>query len=189
MPIAGYCLHIILSVSFESTKPVAVWEEISSIFSGEYSLFEGSLIYRRPALLASLRLAAKYTPHAFPASVATPQLSRGYYYASNVIVYRPPASSYGALMSQRYRLQAKRWEDLIRAVKLSIGREKLYSRRFMLIRLPIAAVIGLVGLSLPVLLSYFIYMAFHLDEPSFLMVSWAALILFVIFSLSGNEPA
>jgi cellulose synthase/poly-beta-1,6-N-acetylglucosamine synthase-like glycosyltransferase len=93
------------------------------------------------------------------------------YYASDVIAYTEPLPSLYRLMQKHYRLQL----DHLQALR---DRRRL---------VPFTVCAGLAALCVPVLLSYFIYLAVSLHEPTFLLLSWVALSVWLLTAIWGDQ--
>ncbi|HEX4774583.1 MAG TPA: glycosyltransferase family 2 protein [Candidatus Saccharimonadales bacterium] len=122
----------------------------------------------------------------------SPLLSRGggqlrAAYAADAPIYGPTLSFYG-LAQQAYRQQLNRLRLLMTAPRQALsGGRSSYSKLTIWLGLAFAAVLNLTALTLPLFLTYFIYLAFSLHQPAFLVVSWMVLSLFMLFSIWDDE--
>jgi cellulose synthase/poly-beta-1,6-N-acetylglucosamine synthase-like glycosyltransferase len=109
------------------------------------------------------------------------------YYASDAVIYTDSATSFWGLLNQRYYLQLRRLQALQEQVQLVIKNSSEYTRFLKWFRLPLALCIGIVGLFVPILLSYVIYVALELHEPNLLILSWATLGILLLMAIWGDE--
>ncbi len=97
-------------------------------------------------------------------------------YASDAVVrYRPNSLFYG-LMRLQYQAQAEDFRSFWRQRRLSAW-----------LRLSLALCNGLITLLLPIVVSYFIYMAIALREPAFFVLSLIITAGLVLFAIWGDE--
>jgi cellulose synthase/poly-beta-1,6-N-acetylglucosamine synthase-like glycosyltransferase len=154
-------------------------EKFTSVSNSDYAASGEGAIYRRDVFLnsSSSRL-----------SVARPgNKNVRSYYASDVVAYTEPLPSFYALLKQRYRLQLSRLQALRDQRQLIFTRDSDYTKFLTWFRLPFAICVGAVSLFVPILLSYFIYMAVELHEPTLLILSWVILGIFLLFAVWGDE--
>jgi cellulose synthase/poly-beta-1,6-N-acetylglucosamine synthase-like glycosyltransferase len=109
------------------------------------------------------------------------------YYASDAVIYTKPVSSLFGLIKQRYRLQQSRLQALRNLRQLAFRRRRDYPKSLIWFRLPFAAIVGLTALFLPLLLTYFIYVAVRLHEPTLFLLSWVTLAVLLLLAVWGDE--
>ena len=109
------------------------------------------------------------------------------YYASDVIANTEPLQSFYGLLRQTYRWQLGRLQALRHQRRLFFSRDGGYSNFLTWFGLPLALCAGITSLFVPLLLSYFIYLAVKLHEPTFFILSWVILSLFLLLSVWGDE--
>ena len=156
-------------------------QKANGFFNSAYSGGHEPIIYRRPILAELLR----------SKRLASPLITLGdkklrLNYASDVVMYCH-ALSFGGLVKQYYQEQLWRIRLLIQARGMFLTDNERFSRRFTHLRLPLAAVFSLAAFIAPLLLAYFTYLAVSLHQPEFLVISWAGLVLFLLFAIWEDE--
>ncbi len=106
----------------------------------------------------------------FRRSVASPPgLAKGQFYASDVLIYKPPARSILKAYKQYLSHQLRRLEGSLASL-LNIGRQQPW----LLPKAAISLLAGVLRLSAPIFIGYFIYLAVWLKYPLPLALSWTA---------------
>ncbi len=159
-------------------------KKAASVFGGGYSGLGEDAIYRRSMLLAPRKPGRSA---ANERDKQQPSEARGRsHYASDVIVYAAPFRSFYGLMRHYYGRQLSKVATLRQAVR-SAARAGGYGGLVAWLRLLAALCTGLVALSVPLLLSYFVYMAIGLHEPDLLFVSGGLLSIVLVAAIWGEE--
>jgi hypothetical protein len=140
--------------------------KLRSLLKIEPVLAAGTALYRREVLLSTRKQRS--------------EPSRAYY-ASNAVAYTEPVQSLGGLLKQHYLRQRAYVQTLPRQRRA--GLRPVVGWFQVVFGLCTMAVAGLV----PVWVSYFVYLAFSLHEPTFLVLSWVALAILLLFAVWGDE--
>jgi glycosyltransferase involved in cell wall biosynthesis len=146
---------------------------------------------------ANLQPASVYTNSALTRLLKMPQITSALLqlgdktlrqnYAADVIAYIPAATlrqligSY--LMQKRNQLSA-----LLGSYRLLINKQNPDHSVFLVwLRYPLSILFATASLIAPVVTAYFIYLAFSLRQPAFLMVLWSAVGLFLIYTVLEDD--
>ncbi len=108
------------------------------------------------------------------------------YYAVDAVLSVPPPRSFSRLLKQHYGRQRNRTR-IIAASRLLFSINSDYTKLLTWFRLPLAAFMGLAAILAPVLLTYFVYLAFKLHQPDFLVLSWIMLAMLLVFTIWGDD--
>jgi hypothetical protein len=100
------------------------------------------------------------------------QIYPAVHYVHDARLYVPSVKSTFGLIKQRYNLQLYRLKSF-----------QNLNRRLM----PVTLTIGLVATLLPLVLGYFLYLALRLQQPSFLLISWALLSGWLLLAIWDDE--
>lgn len=166
------------------------FQKFNSISNTDYAATADGIIYRRAVLnqllpKGSQKSSAAASPH--PPMLRLGNRNIRLRYASDVVIYAAPLVSFYALAHERYLLQLRRLETLKSYRRLFFTRNSAYSKFLTWFRLPLAVCVGVAALCIPVLLTYFIYLAVRLHQPALYGISWALLTLFTVFAVWGDE--
>jgi hypothetical protein len=101
-------------------------------------------------------------------------------YAHNLNIFCSPVSSFTRLYSEQ---QGRLRQHIV----LSLRSLRQPARPKQLLRLPAALLSGFIALLMPILITYFIYLAVRLREPSLLLISWGVLIGLLVISTWGDQ--
>lgn len=149
-------------------------KKFASVSNSDYTPVGETALYRREAFVAlSKKPALNQAVHP--------------YYASDVMAYVEPQTSFYKLLRQHYRWQLGNLQALWTRRRLFFRHRAGHSRFLTWFRLPLAACAGIISLFVPLLLSYFIYVAISLREPSLLILSWASLGILLLLAIWGDE--
>jgi cellulose synthase/poly-beta-1,6-N-acetylglucosamine synthase-like glycosyltransferase len=160
-------------------------QKFSSISNSEYRLtLEGAIC--RPWAFSALLAAPKKAASKKRLDTLGNKKIRTYF-ASDVIMDSDALPSFGKLLQQRYRLQRQRLQSIIAHRRIVFSRSTDYTTFLTYFRLPFAACVAAVTLCAPPLLCYFIYLAVHLEEPTLLFVSCAALAALLVLAIWGEQ--
>ncbi len=168
-------------------------KKFSSVSNSEYmESYEGAICTRNAFNMLAGKSPTKTQQNADMTAIAVPNVMHGNRhvlscYASNAIVYTEPLPSFWAFLKQRYTLQLSRCLALKSQRKLFFSRSPDYSKFLTWFRLPFSAVIGLTALIVPILVSYFLYLALRLHQPAFFMVTLTLLSIFMVFAVFEDE--
>jgi cellulose synthase/poly-beta-1,6-N-acetylglucosamine synthase-like glycosyltransferase len=160
-------------------------DKLNSAFNVYYDYGE-SAVYRTEIFNRLLKLGVKNHAYIMPALAVSNKNDRGVY-ASDVTINTPALLSIEDLITKRYRQQYGRLQALIAGKHKFFTFSQDYTKSLTWFRLPYALAVGISSLFVPVILTYFIYMAASLHEPTFLIVTWAILSVLVVFSIWGEE--
>lgn len=164
-------------LTFLSQRP----KKFASITGSEY-LVEQAAIYRRDTFLDLYKATAKQR-HGEAAGLSFGNKRVRTYYASDVIINTPPQVSLYRLLKHQYGLQQWRLQVLVADRRLFFAHAADYAKFLTWFRLPFAVCVGAAAAALPILLGYFMYLAFGLHEPTLLLVSAATLGIFLLFAI------
>lgn len=147
--------------------------------SGAIRFIETDLIGSAPALTILLKKASQVSSGSSTFSFST--LSTRSLYASDVLIdYQSPTSFY-KLWEQNYMLLLSR---MLENVKLqSLKQAKLKQVAYTII----VSILELVLVVAPAMVTYFIYLAIKLQEPTLLIATVAALSVFILSALVDDE--
>lgn len=165
-------------------------KKFASVSNSDYLFNVADSVYRRDVFMS----VAKTTQTVGVGTLTSPiaQLKLGNikarpYYANDAVVYNAQMSSFSRLLRQRYRLQRNRTHALRLQRKLVFKNSSDYSKFLTLFRLPLAMCVGIAALFIPVLLSYFVYLAVELREPTLLILSWLILGILLLIAIWGDD--
>lgn len=165
-------------------------KQFNSTFNVEYITQTNSTIYTRLALQQLLR-PTKNQPKS-RAQLGLPALRLGnkdmyYRFASDAVVYHEPYGSSRGLVQQRYQLQLARMLALWRYRRLFFRRDRRYTTFLTWFRLPCALITGMTALLVPVLATYFLYLALSLRQPALLLAACGAVSILMVSAIWGDE--
>jgi cellulose synthase/poly-beta-1,6-N-acetylglucosamine synthase-like glycosyltransferase len=100
-------------------------------------------------------------------------------YGHNVIIHAQPVTSFGELYVSQQRWLRQHLQVSWQALR--------HPAKPQLLRLPTALLGGFTALLTPIIVSYFIFLAVQLREPTLLLVSWAVLIGLLVIAAWGDQ--
>jgi|GEM_PF-3143368 len=165
--------------------------KFNSVSNSAYEI-SGPALYRRQTLATGLKAASGIGLSRTNDGISLPILKLGnkaspYHYAADVVVHRQPQASFYKLCKHYYQLQAGRLQSLKAQRGLFFSRDVGYTKFLTWFRLPFAVCVGITGLFIPLLMSYFVYLALSLHEPTLLFVSWAILGILLVLAIWDDE--
>ena len=104
-------------------------------------------------------------------------------FANNSVVYHNPVGVFG-LLKDCLNTQVYAFRSLFTASGQS---SNLRSSIWSLSQSLSASLVQLANLGMPIILGYFIYLAADLHEPDFLLVSWLALAIYLLFAIYQDD--
>jgi glycosyltransferase involved in cell wall biosynthesis len=117
----------------------------------------------------------------------TPGKARHFFYADDAILQVQPSKSLFRLLRRRYYLQISRLHTLIHIRGVFFTRDAAYTKFFAWFYLPFVFFVGLAALCLPLLISYFIYVAVWINQPILFILCLVVLSMFFLFALWWND--
>ncbi len=165
-------------------------QKFSSISNTDYAAAATGVLYNRTTASQLLPAASrKSTKNAgrqlFPLRLGN--RSTHICYGSDAVLYSAPLASSIDLFRQRYRLQLRRFMAVKTYRPVFFARDASYTLFLTWFRLPLAVGVGLAALCIPILLTYFIYLAVSLHQPALYVLSWALLTLFMVLAIWDDE--
>lgn len=165
-------------------------KKFNSAFNAEYVASSEGAIYTTAILGRLLRLGARRA--GTHTRLGLPMLQLGNKdvrssYASDVVIYHAPAASFRALFQQRYSVQRSRLLALMQSRRLFFTRDLSYSKFLTWFRLPFALVVGITALFIPVLATYFLYLAVSLHQPALLLAACLVVSVLVASAIWGDD--
>ncbi|HSX44977.1 MAG TPA: glycosyltransferase [Candidatus Saccharimonadales bacterium] len=109
------------------------------------------------------------------------------HYASDVLVYTEPVSTYKSLLKQRYRWKFGGLQAIYQNRQMLFNSHRKYSKMLSWVRLPMAVWAEFQLLLEPIYFTYFIYLALKYHNPILFIIAWATMTGFLLLALWGDE--
>ncbi len=157
-------------------------QKVDSVYNSSYLMPLQNAMYTKKAFnnLFGPKAASKHDLLSLPANT---QIR----YASDSVVYDRPASSLYALFKSRYYLQLRRLQAVIHQRHIFFSRDNGYQKSLTWFRLPLAVIVGVAALFIPLIMAYLLYLAIKLHQPTLLVVLVGLLSIFLVFAVWDDE--
>lgn len=160
-------------------------DKVDSVFNSNHSFYGSGALYKRDMFRQMIRDETHGSSRLSLLEVAGNKFIK-VYYCHEAVIYSVQHASLGRLVTSRYHLQSSRMSALIRRSQLLLGRGLDDSWFQKWLRLPLSYIVGTTALLLPLFLSYFIYLALKLHQPTLYLLSWAVISLSLALAILGS---
>jgi glycosyltransferase involved in cell wall biosynthesis len=108
-------------------------------------------------------------------------------YAEDVIIVSTAQPTIHQFFRRTYTFQIKRVHSFLSQRQIIFKAGYNYTKYLSWLRLPMVLVTGFVGLLVPLMITYFIYLAVRVEDPVFLIVSCLILAVILLFAIWGER--
>lgn len=109
------------------------------------------------------------------------------HYASDVLVFTEPVSTYKSLLRQRYRWKFGGLQAVYHNRQMLFSTHKKYSKMLSWVRLPMAVWAEFQLLLEPIYFTYFIYLALKYHNPALFVIACVTMTGFLLLAVWGDE--
>jgi glycosyltransferase involved in cell wall biosynthesis len=162
----------------------------SDVFNAEYLLSAAGTVYN--ANIFKILFSHPLNAHIQPDRISLPlgwvgnKINRSYY-ANDVVIQGDPLPNFYRLLKEHYRQRLDSYEAMEIQKDLFFTLNKECNKFLTWLLLPITFYLNIVLVAVPILLTYFIYLAFRLHQPYFFIITCAIFTLLLIFAISEDS--